>query len=209
MPDQVNDNGTAGFAQELDDALATLDTALLQAGRSVAIIRHNLSQFAALDRVVHEMEAAMARAREQLGASWASAGEKAPLRSVRREAAEPTQTRLDADADESAGTAAADSEVVPAQQSGLTATRCLRLTVASRIGSLDLKAVDGSVNENPSVLDVALLDYDGRQATLKLWVNESADPEGVREALVSSLRNHLGDALRTDLRIDFEPGSAA
>ena len=88
MPDQVNDNGTAGFAQELDDALATLDTALLQAGRSVAIIRHNLSQFAALDRVVHEMEAAMARAREQLGASWASAGEKAPLRSVRSEAAE-------------------------------------------------------------------------------------------------------------------------
>ena len=44
MPDQANDSSTTGIAQELDDALATLDTALLQAGRSVAIIRHNLPQ---------------------------------------------------------------------------------------------------------------------------------------------------------------------
>ena len=215
MPDQANDSNTAGIAQELDEALATLDTALLQAGRSVAIIRHNLPQFAELDRVVHEMEAAMARARQQLDTSWDSAEEKTPLRSVphpETEAAqspESTQNGLASNADEGDDTAAADAEPATAQRPGLSATRCLRLTVASKIGSLDLKAVDGSVNENPSVVDVALLDYDGRRATLKLWVNDSADPEGVREALVSSLRNHLGGAELTDLSVDFEPGSAA
>ncbi len=212
MAEPANDSSTTGIAQELDDALATLDTALLQAGRSVAIIRQNLPQFAALDRVVREMEAAMARARQQLDTSWDSAEEKTPLRSVPRpesESLESMQNSLDSHADESDGTAADDSEPATAQQPGLSATRCLRLTVASKIGSLDLKAVDGSVNENPAVLDVALLDYDGRQATLKLWVNDSADPEGVREALVSSLRNHLGDAKQTDLSINFEPGSAA
>jgi len=215
MSDQANDSSTAGIAQELDDALATLDTALLQAGRSVAIIRRNLPQFAALDRVVREMEEAMARARQQLNTSWDSAEEKTPLRPVPRpetevaESPESTQNSLDSHADESDGKAADDLEPAAAQQSGLSAARCLRLTVASKIGSLDLKAVDGSVNENPSVLDVALLDYDGRQATLKLWVNDSADPEGVREALVSSLRNHLGDANQIDLNVDFEPGSAA
>ena len=212
MPDQANDSNTAGIAQELDDALATLDTALLQAGRSVAIIRHNLPQFAELDRVVHEMEAAMARARHQLDTSWDSAGEKTHLGSVPREeteAAESTQNSVVSNADENDGKAAVDSEAAAAQQPGLSATRCLWLTVASKIGSLDLKAVDGSVNENPSVLDVALLDYDGRRATLKLWVNGAADPEGVREALFSSLRNHLGDANQTDLSVDFEPGSAA
>ena len=215
MPGQANDSSTTGIAQELDDALATLDTALLAAGRSVAIIRRNLPQFAALDRVVHEMEEAMARARKQLDTSWDSAKEKTPLRSVPRpeteapESPESMQNSLDSHADEGDSKAADDLEPATAQQPGLSATRCLWLTVASKIGSLDLKAVDGSVNENPSVLDVALLDYDGRQATLKLWVNASADPEGVREALVSSLRNHLGDASRIDLRIDFEPGSAA
>ncbi len=215
MAEQANDSSTTGIAQEMDDALATLDTALLQAGLSVAIIRRNLPQFAALDRVVREMEAAMARARRQLDTSWDSAEEKTPLRSVpltateTPESPESTQNSLDSHAEESNGTAADDSEPAPAQEPGLSTTRCLWLTVASKIGSLDLKAVDWSVNENPSVLDVALLDYDGRQATLKLWVNDSADPEGVREALVSSLRNHLGDAEQTDLSINFEPGSAA
>ncbi|MCH8994745.1 MAG: hypothetical protein IH959_07225 [Chloroflexi bacterium] len=88
-------------------------------------------------------------------------------------------------------------------------SHCLRLTVKSNSGSLDLKAVDGSVNENPAVVDVALLDYDGRKATLKLWVNESADPIGVRDALLGSLRRRLGDEQAAEVRIDFEESAAA
>jgi hypothetical protein len=88
-------------------------------------------------------------------------------------------------------------------------SHCLRLGVTSKSGSLDLKAVDGSVNENPAVVDVALLDYDGRQATLKLWINNAADPQGVRDALFASLRRRLGDEKEADVKIDFEEGNAA
>ncbi len=88
-------------------------------------------------------------------------------------------------------------------------SHCLRLAVNSKSGSLDLKAMDASVNENPAVVDVALLDYDGRKATLKLWVNESADPIGVRDALLGSLRRRLGDERDAEVRIDFEESSAA
>lgn len=87
-------------------------------------------------------------------------------------------------------------------------SHCLRLGVHSRVGSLDLKAVDGAVNENPAVVDVALLDYDGRQATLKLWINGSADPIGVGEALLGSLRRRLGDEREADVRIEFEESAA-
>ena len=88
-------------------------------------------------------------------------------------------------------------------------SHCLRLAVNSKSGSLDLKAVDASVNENPAVVDVALLDYDGRKATLKLWVNESADPIGVRDALLGSLRRRLSDEQAAEVRIDFEESAAA
>ncbi len=90
----------------------------------------------------------------------------------------------------------------------MNATLCLRLKVSKKSGSLDLKDVDRSVNENSAVMDVALLDYDGRQATLKVWINERADPIGVREALLTSLRAHLGEE-ETELAIDFEEDSAA
>jgi hypothetical protein len=83
-------------------------------------------------------------------------------------------------------------------------SHCLRLGVASKAGSLDLKAVDGSVNENPAVVDVALLDYDGRKATLKLWINGQADPIGVRDALLGSLRRRLGDERDAEVLIEFE-----
>jgi hypothetical protein len=67
-----------------------------------------------------------------------------------------------------------------------------------------LKAVDGAVNDNQDVVDVALLDYDGREATLKLWINPEVDTEGVRQALLESLKNELGDDGSADAYIDYE-----
>ncbi len=246
MPLHANNNDNATLAQELDDALATLDDALLQAGRSVAIIRRALPQFTTLDRVVHEMEAAMTRARQQLDTST---GADTPLTGLRSVPVPPVPDTAPQDAYDSpdtvlraedagspddalatpVSTSAADqdapeddngapeNETAPAeeipqqaeQRFGPSSNSCLRLEVASRTGSLDLKAVDGSVSENPAVLDVALLDYDGRQATLKLWVNDSSDPEGVRDAVISSLRNHLGDESQAIVTLTFESGSAA
>ncbi len=105
---------------------------------------------------------------------------------------------------------AAEPTVTPSEpRPSRPVSHCLRLGVSSRAGSLDLKAVDGAVNENPAVVDVALLDYNGRQATLKLWINGSADPVGVGEALLGSLRRRLGDERDADIRLEFEEGSAA
>ncbi|MEX0786604.1 MAG: hypothetical protein WD939_08215, partial [Dehalococcoidia bacterium] len=214
MAQEAHNLDVSSLTNELDEALTTLDSALLQAGRSVSIIRANVAQFAQLGEAVREMESAMARARDQLSGSWgiaASPGSPqlhavpAPTQVLPQPAQpapqEPSQAYESAyseqpiaatepyagdDAPEGAGEPQDDDEPpAPQPDANIAAARCLRLGVSSKGGSLDLKAVDGSVNENPSVVDVALLDYDGRHATLKLWINDSADPNGVRDALIS------------------------
>lgn len=60
---------------------------------------------------------------------------------------------------------------------------CFRLEFESRPGPLDLRTVDDAVSEHPAVRDVALLDYDGRRATLKVWITSAARPGDVQRAL--------------------------
>jgi hypothetical protein len=50
---------------------------------------------------------------------------------------------------------------------------------------LDLRAVDEAVSAHPAVRDVALMDYDGQRATLKVWIAASARPADVQDALRS------------------------
>ena len=88
-------------------------------------------------------------------------------------------------------------------------SRDLRLRIGTSAGSLDLKAVDRSINENPGVVDVTLLDYDGSNATLKVWVDESADAIAARDGLLTSLKRHLGDDGAVEVSIDFDEESAA
>ena len=68
-----------------------------------------------------------------------------------------------------------------AEALGLT---CFRLEFESRPGPLDLRTVDDAVSEHPAVRDVALLDYDGRKATLKVWIDGSASSSDVQSTLV-------------------------
>ncbi len=84
------------------------------------------------------------------------------------------------------------------------ASDSLQLSISATSGSLDLKAVDRSINEIPAVVDVTLLDYDGRNATLKIWTTETADPAGVKEALLESFRRNFGDGQDTEISIDLE-----
>ncbi|MGB6895836.1 MAG: hypothetical protein WBF37_07850, partial [Dehalococcoidia bacterium] len=86
------------------------------------------------------------------------------------------------------------AEEGPAEAAGPAepARRCFRLEVEADQGSLDLKAVDRSVSENAGVVDVALLDYDGRRASLKIWVEQEAEPEQVQSALLERLKANLG-----------------
>ena len=305
----ANSNSLSQLKTELDEALSALDRALLEAGRSVSIVRNSMTRVFELAERAGEMEAAIARAREQLALTSQRESAAPPLRAVappeeqvsdsepvqepehdaiedvverlraqllRVERAEPAtnveqvsdsepvqEPERDAIEDvverlraQLAPVERADpttnvdqvseaepvadpatnveqvSEAEPVQEPkddavqgvvdklraqlppvedaepATQVTRCLRLKVSKKSGSLDLKDVDRAVNENSAVMDVALLDYDGRQATLKLWVNERADPIGVREALLTSLRAHLGEE-ETELAIDFEEDSAA
>ena len=40
--------------------------------------------------------------------------------------------------------------------------------------------------------DVALIDYDGKKATLKVWIDESATPNDVRNALAEKATSLFG-----------------
>ena len=197
---------------EMDEALSKLDLSLLEAGRSISIVRNKLGRLMKLAEHAGEMEAAIARAREQLNISF-DATTAFPLRALPLEEPDDEPEPVlepgaaAADVHERDDVKAPRSHIAPHAKTAVT-SRCLRLSVKKKSGNLDLKEVDGSVNENSSVIDVALLDYDGRKATLKLWVNEKSDPEGVRDALLSSLRNHLGEK-DTEVHIEFEKHSAA
>jgi hypothetical protein len=203
MPDPRYQDGS--FAQHLDGALDSLETALNEAGRSAATIRSALADIASLEQRsreveerAREMEAAMTRARESLSLPFISINTAQPA--LRPVESWESETATGAPA----GDPGQADEPVPG-----TTSHCLRLDVTSKSGSLDLKVVDSSVNENPAVVDVALLDYDGRVASLKIWVSEAEDPDEVREALLSSLQRRLGDEGDAEVRIDFDQESAA
>jgi hypothetical protein len=208
---------------ELESALNQLESSLVDAGRSVAVVRRNVAQLATLVDVVRELELTMNRARQNLGMT-AEAPSPQPLRPVLPPEPAPQPAPEPAYEEQPIEEPQASYEPEPeppmteeppaaetiepveevAEATAGETSHCLRLGVASKVGSLDLKAVDGSVNENPAVVDVALLDYDGRKATLKLWINGAADPVGVRDALLGSLRRRLGDEGSAEVEIDFE-----
>ena len=200
MAEETRDPQTVTLEGELDAALATLESALAAAGGAVAAIRDALPQVAALAAGVGEMEAAMARVRQQLGASSGAP----PLRSVQPQDTLAASPDPGTEPDEPPPSVEDDGT-----ETDVRVSHCLRLDVSTRASSLDLKAVDGSVNDISAVVDVALLDYDGRHATLKIWIETSADPNAVREALLESLQRHLADDEDAEVRIDFEEEPAA
>lgn len=68
-----------------------------------------------------------------------------------------------------------------------------RLKFESHAGPLDLRAVDDAVGEHPAVRDVALLDYDGRRATLKVWIAAAASVADVRQMLADRVGQIIGN----------------
>jgi hypothetical protein len=207
MADAARSGDVSNVTAELEGALSTLETALAQASRSTMVIRSNMAQITTLADTVREMETAITLARQSLSVPLAGlrVAEQPALRAVpaREQPAPAPEPQIAAQPHAEAAPASAPA-LVAEPGTGAQVSHCLRVAVTSKGGSLDLKAVDGSVNENPAVVDVALLDYDGRQATLKLWINQSADPAGVRDALLGSLRRRLGDEGDAEVSIDFE-----
>ena len=177
MAEQATAAQGPSLSNDLDVALLALDAALTDARKAIEVIRASLPQISGLERQVREMETAMSRALESLSAPLGPSSQAATISQLRAVPAEDAPEPV------------ADTYREPPASAG---TNCLRLTVQSGAGSLDLKAVDTAVNENQDVVDVALLDYDGRQATLKLWVAPSSDAAAVRDALLASLKVQLG-----------------
>jgi hypothetical protein len=69
-----------------------------------------------------------------------------------------------------------------------------RIEFESSIGPLDLRRVDEAVSDHPAVRDVALLDYDGRKATLKVWITRDATPAEIERALIDNASQLFADA---------------
>jgi hypothetical protein len=79
----------------------------------------------------------------------------------------------------------AEPAIVPAAQVANEPTTTFRLEFQSSPGPLDLRAVDDAVSQHPAVRDVALIDYDGRRATLKVWIVATTTPAEVQETLAA------------------------
>jgi len=177
---------------DFEGTLSKLDNALSDAANAVSAIRGFIPQFAALAQVVSTIESAVSQARENLDVR--PAGVAATLRSVPAAAPAPVAQ---------AASAPVDEEKKPVA----TGTQCLRLNITKPSGSLDLKTVDNALNEHTEIIDLALLDYDGRQATLKVWISGQVDEKKLRESLTADLLQRVGDD--SEVKIDFDQESAA
>ena len=213
MIEQEKQTGQTALINELETSLTRLESALADAGRAIGAIRNCIPQIAALVDVVNTMESAMSSARQRLGA--VQTVETAPIPAMPQQqptiepapAPEPAAQEL-RDRDALAQKVQLIEEL-RGQPEGAPTQYCLRLRVGSKVGSLDLKAVDNAVNEQAAVSDVALIDYDGRQATLRIWISGTESPESVIKALHQSLRSRLGDEDEADVDIEFEERAAA
>jgi hypothetical protein len=188
----------AGLEQQLGGAIDELQAALQRASEATASIKTMLPRVSAIRSLLDEVDAVIHSGRQQLGAAnepaAASAVYTRPTLVVpSASAARPTpaipalQTESAPQVPEAAAGALAaiiDAAALPSWPSDAPGVVCFRLEFESRPGPLDLRTVDDAVSEHPSVRDVALLDYDGRKATLKVWIDGSSSPADVQQALV-------------------------
>ena len=170
------------IVRELDGAIHELQGALQRAAGATATIKGLLPRIEAVSSVFDEIEGVIQTGRRQFGA-----GQQAPATFPRPTLVVPSTAAIQNVA-ASAPVEAAPSRPTAAGSIAEELTR-FRLEFESSPGPLDLRAVDDAVSEHPAVRDVALLDYDGRKATLKVWIVATASPADVREALTNSAAN--------------------
>ena len=196
------DESRTGLETELSQALGELQTALAQATTASTTIQSLLPKIGAIGSLFDELDAVIRSGRQQIGSQTAETPatytrptlvvpnmpRPAPQPFVAPDIApEPAFISAPTATIEPATSASGGIEretpesVKRAEAQGLV---CFRLEFESRPGPLDLRTVDDAVSEHPAVRDVALLDYDGRKATLKVWIDGSASPSDVQSTLV-------------------------
>ncbi len=191
----ASDVTRTGLEDELSAAVGELQIALQHAADASAAIKTLLPKVGAIGSLFDELDAVIRSGRQQIS----QAGESTPttfsrptlvVPSVSPQSMPQPQPEIaaiqQAEASEPIATTSTIERETPestkrAQAEGL---KCFRLEFESTPGPLDLRTVDDAVSEHPSVRDVALLDYDGRKATLKVWIEGSASPSDVQTSLV-------------------------
>jgi hypothetical protein len=187
---------TSGFIGDFERALVSLDVALGDAARAVSTVRSFVPQIAALAQAVSTIETAVTNARQGLdlerpASAPAPVQEPAALHSVSFEPApEPAPAVIAQPADAS------------------KTSQCARITITKSKGSLDLKSIDSALNEHPEIVDLALLDYDGRNATLKLWVSGPQQQEAFQATLEQDILRRAGDDAQVSIEFDQESAAA-
>jgi hypothetical protein len=192
MPDVSHSNN------DLNAAIEELEAALGQARAAAERIRAALPRLEHMSAVFAELESIIAAGRD--GGSSPAVPSAAPSRTAR-----PRSRHQTASLAEIAAAAGLQPEA-PAPDDGLSLVEpvpdadvldhleplvaadgdsltSFRLEFQSERGTLNLRAVDDAIGEHPAVRDVALIDYDGRRAVLKVWITGAARPADVEQAL--------------------------
>jgi hypothetical protein len=156
--------------------------ALQQAGTAIESIKGLMPRLAAVGSLFDEIETLIRSGRERIGVSTGAA---APVEFPRPTLVVPAPSAASPvlqapPAPEPPNAPEPAPAFPPVDEPGLIT---FRLEFESNNGSLDLRTVDDAVSEHPAVRDVALLDYDGRRAVLKVWIVGNASPSHVQDAL--------------------------
>jgi len=175
-----------GLEGELSQAIDELHAALQHATDATASIRALLPKVGSISHMFDELDAVIGSGRQQIGetASTASPAYSRPTLVVPNAPSPAAANAGEWPAASAPGrtiTPETPESVKRAEAAGLT---CFRLEFESSPGPLDLRTVDDAVSEHPAVRDVALLDYDGRKATLKVWIDGTAKPADVQSTLI-------------------------
>lgn len=176
--------------RDLKHALDDLQGSLSRAGDALGRINDLLPRLQTIGAIFDDIDAVLQNAREQFGITGVQTFSR-PTLVVPRPLARPFEEQTQDDAwtnlAETWKSGQPETQPEPSQtetETGDTSFASFRLEFESAGSPLDLRAVDDAVSEHPAVRDVALLDYDGRKATLKVWIDDTASPEDVRNALV-------------------------
>ena len=202
------DSPATGLEEELKEAFDGLHDALRRAAEATSALSALAPRVHAIAAVFDQIEAAVIEGRRQIaGASAAIGGTQpgpavfarptlvAPAATGARSAQIPqpfanaTSSRPSTSdtSTEAAGTSAGnDLRDVVNHNIEMVA---FRLEFESRPGPLDLRAVDDAISEHPDVRDIALLDYDGHKATLKVWVESSTSPASIQVEIRDRVRS--------------------
>lgn len=164
--------------RDLKHALEDLQSSLTRANDAAGRINALLPRLETIGSVFEEIDAVLRSAREQFGITGATEYSRPTLVVPRPQPAPPQQEGPAWDADVQPGSPAPEA---PAEEG---ARISFRLEFESNGAPLDLRSVDDAVGEHPAVRDVALLDYDGRKATLKVWIDGASDAQQVQAALI-------------------------